>query len=140
MGLDCDEEVSTNRETHLSCDYTSESLAIALNRLKTSHHKTCRRKEWSDSLPDSRKPCPHCSRVLPNLYDYVRRVWSQLMSIESKALNESLNEPLVKHKITAKNMSVNTTQSHSSGNTKLIIYAIGIFFSYLYFGVLQEKM
>lgn len=60
------------------------------------------------------------------------------MSIPNKP--QSLNEPLVKHKITAKNMSINTSQSKSSSNAKLLLYAIGIFFSYLYFGVLQEKM
>ena len=50
----------------------------------------------------------------------------------------TLSEPLIKHKIDVKNMT--TIESKSSVNKKLIVYALGIFVSYFYYGIIQEKM
>ena len=59
------------------------------------------------------------------------------MLSQSSALTQS--QPLVKHQINATNMSINTIQTKAV-DKKLILYALGIFVTYFYFGILQEKM
>ncbi|CAG2102907.1 unnamed protein product [Medioppia subpectinata] len=53
----------------------------------------------------------------------------------------ALNEPLIKHQINAQYISINTIKANTAVmDKKLMVYALGIFVTYFYFGILQEKI
>jgi hypothetical protein len=50
-----------------------------------------------------------------------------------KSETKTVNKPLIEEKINIQIMTINS-------NKQLIVYAIGIFVCYFYYGILQEKM